>query len=189
MNINYSIRLLTFCFVWLFAIGSTKAEVVMESLPSRTEVVTIMNHVNKTWQQRNPHLGNHFWNRAVYHVGNMAAYEVAKEQQYLDYSTAWAEHNYWWGATSNDTTEWSSSYGEGGKYVLFGDNQICFQIYADLYNYDPNHDARKIERALGVMNYEINTDYNEYIWWVDGMFMVMPTMVKLSKKHGSISHT
>ena len=50
------------------------------------------------------------------------------------------------------------------------------QIYADLYNYDPNHDARKIERALGVMNYEINTDYNEYIWWVDGMFMVMPTM-------------
>lgn len=179
MNINYSIRLLTFCFVWLFAIGSTKAEAVMESLPSRTEVVTIMNHVNKTWQQRNPRHGNHFWNRAVYHVGNMAAYDVAKEQQYLDYSTAWAEHNYWWGATSNDTTEWSSSYGEGGKYVLFGDNQICFQIYADLYNYDPNHDARKIERALGVMNYEINTDYNEYIWWVDGMFMVMPTMVKL----------
>lgn len=62
----------------------------MESLPSRTEVVTIMNHVNKTWQQRNPRHGNHFWNRAVYHVGNMAAYEVAKEQQYLDYSTAWA---------------------------------------------------------------------------------------------------
>ena len=53
----------------------------MESLPSRTEVVTIMNHVNKTWQQRNPRHGNHFWNRAVYHVGNIAAYEVAKEQQ------------------------------------------------------------------------------------------------------------
>ena len=155
------------------------ADTTLDVLPGKTEVLTILNNVNRTWQKRNPSHGNFFWNRAVYHVGNMEAYSVTNDSQYIDYSTAWAEHNNWCGATSNDTTEWSSSYGEGGKYVLFGDNQICFQVYADLYNYDNRSDEKKIQRALGVMSYQITTDYNEYLWWVDGMFMVMPTMVKL----------
>ena len=158
--------------------GAT-ADTTLDLLPGKTEVLSILNNVNRTWQERNPSHGNFFWNRAVYHVGNMEAYSVTNDSQYLDYSTAWAEHNNWCGATSNDTTEWSSSYGEGGKYVLFGDNQICFQVYADLYNYDNRSDERKIQRALGVMGYQITTGYNEYLWWVDGMFMVMPTMVKL----------
>ena len=158
--------------------GAT-ADTTLDLLPGKTEMLTILNHVNKTWQEKNKTHGNFFWNRAVYHVGNMEAYSVTGESLYLDYSTAWAERNNWCGATSNDTTEWSSSYGEGGKYVLFGDNQICFQVYADLYNYDNRSDEKKIERALGVMGYQITTGYNEYLWWVDGMFMVMPTMVKL----------
>ncbi len=149
------------------------------TLPGRTEVLTVLNHVNRTWQQRNPRHGNHFWNRAVYHVGNMEAYAVTANDDYKAYSTAWAERNAWCGATSNDTAQWSYSYGEGGRYVLFGDNQVCFQVYADLFCLDADHDTAKIARALGVMDYQMQTANDDYLWWVDGMFMVMPTMAKL----------
>ncbi len=150
------------------------------TLPLQDDVLHILTTVNDTWQQRNPTHGNFFWNRAVYHVGNMAAYAVTQNPQYLDFSTAWAEHNNWWGATGTDKSKWIyNRYGEGGNFVLFGDNQICFQIYADLYNLDPAKDPKKIERALEVMEYEISTSNVDYLFWVDGLFMVMPIMTKL----------
>lgn len=150
------------------------------TLPLQDDVLHILTTVNDTWQQRNPTHGNYFWNRAVYHVGNMAAYAVTQNPQYLDFSTAWAEHNQWRGASGTDKSQWIyDRYGEGGNFVLFGDNQICFQIYADLYNLDPTHDPQKIARALEVMGYEISTSNVDYLWWVDGLFMVMPIMTKL----------
>jgi rhamnogalacturonyl hydrolase YesR len=161
------------------ALTADSADSAAYTLPGRTEVLSVLRHVNNTWQQRNTRHGNHFWNRAVYHIGNMEAYGVTEEQQYLDYSTAWAEKNAWSGAQSNDTAQWAYTYGEGGRYVLFGDNQACFQVYADLFNLDANHDTAKIARAMGVMDYQMQTANNDYLWWVDGMFMVMPTMAKL----------
>ena len=62
----------------------------------------------------------------------------------------WAEHNQWKGAKSDDKTCWKYSYGESDDYVLFGDYQICFQTYADLYNLEP--DTQKIARAREVEN-------------------------------------
>ena len=54
--------------------------------------------------------------------------------QWLDYSIRWAEHNHWQGATETDKSKWKyKNYGEGQDYVLFGDWQICFQTYIDLY--------------------------------------------------------
>ncbi|MBQ3781578.1 MAG: glycoside hydrolase family 88 protein [Bacteroidaceae bacterium] len=150
------------------------------TLPLQDDVLSILTTVNDTWQQRNPTHGNFFWNRAVYHVGNMAAYAVTQNPQYAAFSTAWAEHNNWWGATGTDKSKWIyNRYGEGGDFVLFGDNQICFQIYADLYNLDSVKDPNKIARALEVMGYEISTSNVDYLWWVDGLFMVMPIMTKL----------
>ena len=150
------------------------------TLPDKDDVLAILNTVNQTWQQRNPTHGDYFWNRAVYHIGNVAAYKATGDEAYRDFSTAWAQHNNWWGATGTDKTKWQyKTYGEGANWVLFGDNQVCFQVYADLYNLDPAHDAKKIERALEVMGYEINTTAVDYLWWVDGLFMVMPIMTKL----------
>ena len=152
----------------------------MQTLPVKDDVMAILNTVNQTWQQRNATHGNYFWNRAVYHIGNMAAYDVTGDAAYLDFSTAWANKSNWWGATGTDKSKWKyATYGEGADWVLFGDNQVCFQVYADLYNLDPVHDAKKIERALEVMGYEISTSNVDYLWWVDGLFMVMPIMTKL----------
>ena len=152
----------------------------MRDVLNRDDVLAILNTVNETWQARNTTHGDYFWNRAVYHIGNMAAYDVTGRQQYLDYSTAWAQKSNWWGAKGTDKSQWQyKTYGEGANWVLFGDNQVCFQTYIDLYNLDPAHDTKKIERALEVMGYEISTSAVDYLWWVDGLFMVMPIMTKL----------
>ncbi len=152
----------------------------MTNLPKKDDVLFILNSVNQTWQEKHPTHGDFFWNRAVYYIGNMHAYEVTQNQDYLDYATAWAVRNNWRGRDgSSDPTQWKWTYGESYNYVLFGDNQVCFQVYADLYNLDPNHDPSKIARALEVMGYEISTDEEGYLWWVDGLFMVMPVLSKL----------
>ena len=152
----------------------------MTEVFNRDDIMAVLNTVNQTWQQRNPSHGDYFWNRAVYHIGNMEAYAVTGDQQYSDFSTAWAQKSNWWGAKGTNKDQWQyKTYGEGANWVLFGDNQVCFQVYIDLYNLDPAHDAKKIERALEVMGYEISTEETDYLWWVDGLFMVMPIMTKL----------
>ena len=107
----------------------------------------------------------------------MEAYFLTKQPEYLEYSKAWAEHNEWKGAKSDHKENWKYSYGESDDYVLFGDYQICFQTYADLYNMEP--DTQKIARAREVMEYQMSTPNHDYWWWADGLYMVMPVMTKM----------
>lgn len=147
------------------------------------EVIEIIHKVNHYWQTKNPVHGRSFWDNAAYHTGNMEAYFLTKEPAYLNYSQAWAVHNEWKGAKEADQAKWKYSYGESDEYVLFGDYQICFQTYADLYNIAP--DEKKIARARQVMEYQMSTDKNDYWWWSDGLYMVMPVMTKLYKITGN----
>ena len=153
------------------------------SLPLKNEVRAVLDKVNIHWQSTHPTHGDHFWNRAVYHTGNMAAYAVTGDRNYLKYSLEWAEHNKWMGQTGTDKTKWIYSYGEKPEYVLFGDNQICFQVYADLYRLLGGEE--KIARAREVMEYQMSTPQKDYWWWVDGFYMVMPVMTKLYAATGN----
>lgn len=144
---------------------------------STGDVLNIIRKVNDYWQTTNPTHGNSFWHHAAYHTGNLAAYEVTLNESYLKFSEVWAEQNKWMGAQSNDTANWKYSYGESDEYVLFGDFQICFQVYIDLYNMSP--DENKIARAKAVMEYQMSTPQSDYWWWADGLYMVMPVMTKL----------
>ncbi len=139
----------------------------------------IIARVNNYWQENNPAEVNPFWDNAAYHTGNMEAYRLTGNDAWLDYSQRWAEHNEWKGAKSDDRSKWKYNYGETDEHVLFGDWQICFQTYADLYNLLP--DDRRIKRAREVMEYEMSTPANDYWWWADGLYMVMPVMTKLYK--------
>ncbi len=145
--------------------------------PRNTEVIQLIKEVNNHWQSNNPHHGSSFWHNAAYHTGNLAAYEVTQDTNYLNYSVAWADFNKWSGATSNDTSEWVYDYGESEEFVLFGDWQICFQVYCDLYKIEPND--YKIDRARQVMEYQMRTSKDNYLWWIDGLYMVMPVMTRL----------
>lgn len=146
-------------------------------------VVGIIRQVNDYWQRNHPAEVSSFWDTAVYHTGNMAAYQLLCDSSYLDYSLRWAVHNQWSGARGKDRSQWKYSYGETDDFVLFGDQQVCFQTYADLYNIIP--DYQKISRSQEVMEHEMTTNNNDYWWWSDGLYMVMPVMTKLYKITGS----
>ena len=147
------------------------------------DVEDVIRKVNTYWQSNNSAEVRSFWDNAAYHTGNMEVYKLLKDKQMLNYSMRWAEHNHWKGATEPDPAKWKyKQYGEGQDYVLFGDWQICFQTYIDLYNLAPS--KKKIARAKEVMSYEANSKAHDYWWWADALYMVMPVMTKMYKLTG-----
>lgn len=180
MKIKYILFLITICCLTLScavkkgpAIGSSKKE-----------VLDLIKKVNYHWQNNHPVHGNSFWHVAAYHTGNMEAYDITGIDDFKKYSEGWAIKNEWKGAKSNDRSTWKYNYGEKDDYVLFGDWQICFQVYIDLYNLDGQKDKHKIVRAIEVMEYQMSTPNTDYWWWADGLYMVMPVMTKLYKLTG-----
>jgi len=167
-----------------FLLGCWGQKVNQSSIShSKEDVLAVINKVNSYWQNQNPEPGRAFWDIAAYHTGNMEVYFLTKNEDYRKYSENWAEHNQWMGAKSNKKEEWKYKYGETDDHVLFGDWQICFQTYIDLYNIQK--DEKKIKRAIEVMEYEMSTPGNDYWWWADGLYMVMPVMTKLYKITGN----
>ncbi len=167
------------------ALMAAGTAVTVHAAPAResAKVRQAIERVNDHWQATNSPKCRAFWDNAAYHTGNMEAYHLTGNERWRKYSEDWAEHNEWKGAKSNDFTEWKYSYGESDDYVLFGDWQICFQTYADLYNLLP--EDRRIARARRVMEYEMATPRNDYWWWADGLYMVMPVMTKLYRITGN----
>lgn len=144
----------------------------------KSNVTKTILKVNDKWQENHDvNKQKPFWHQSTYHIGNLEAYKVTKKEEYLNYTTKWAENNKWSGARSQNVQEWKFSYGEKDDYVLFGDWQACFQVYIDLYNMIP--EERKIARAKEVMGYQVSTEENKYWWWIDGLFMVMPVMPRM----------
>ena len=156
------------------------------------EVKDMIRKVNTYWQTNNPAEVRSFWDNAAYHTGNMEVYKLFKESgnesqetvnQMLDYSIRWAEHNQWKGATEPDPANWKyKEYGEGQDYVLFGDWQICFQTYIDLYQI--KNEEIRVKRAKEVMGYEADSRAHDYWWWADALYMVMPVMTKMYRLTG-----
>lgn len=160
-------------------VGSAVSQAAASTTKESAQVREIIAKVNNHWQQTHSPETSPFWHPAAYHTGNMEAYFLTGNEQWLDYSQKWAEHNEWKGARSDDRTKWKYNYGETDEHVLFGDWQICFQTYADLYNILP--EDHRIKRAREVMEYEMSTPQTDYWWWADGLYMVMPVMTKLYK--------
>ena len=159
------------------------------------EVKSVIKKVNTYWQTNNPAEMRSFWDNAAYHTGNMEVYKLLGDQQMLDYSIRWAEHNQWKGATEPDPAKWKyKNYGEGQDYVLFGDWQICFQTYIDLYNIGVRGEKSEVRdymvaRAKEVMGYEADSEANDYWWWADALYMVMPTLTKMYKLTGDTKYS
>ncbi len=151
-------------------------------MKTKADVLEIIRTVNDEWQSENRSQGNAFWNTAVYHVGNMDAYAVTNEEDYREYSRRWAEKNHWEGARSDNREEWKYHYGESDQFVLFGDWQVCFQVYLELNKL--KSEEKRSARAVEVFDYQITTPQVDYIWWSDGLFMVMPAMTEVYKLTG-----
>ena len=150
------------------------------------DIRAVIRQVNGYWQSHHAAEDIPFWHVAAYHTGNMEAYFLTGEQDWLDYSLRWAEHNQWSGAQEKDRSLWRYNYGETDRHVLFGDFQICFQTYVDLYNLLP--DDRRIARAREVMEYEMSLPQDDFWWWADALYMVMPVMTKLYNVTGNVRY-
>lgn len=172
---RYSVAI---CCVAALSALSARPGTTGESLKVRETI----SKVNDKWQREHNPETTPFWHVAAYHTGNMEAYKLTGNPEWLGYSEKWAEHNNWEGATSDNKNAWKYNYGETPDHVLFGDWQICFQTYADLYGNLP--DDKRIRRAREVMEYEMATPNNDYWWWADGLYMVMPVMTKMYKITG-----
>ena len=154
------------------------------AVPPTIEIIT---KVNDYWQQHHSPEVRSFWDEAAYHTGNMEAYKLLGVARWHAYSDAWARYNRWMGAQEKDPAKWKyKTYGEGHDYVLFGDWQICFQTYLDLYELTP--DAYKIARAIEVMDYEVRQPQTDFWWWADALYMVMPVFTKLYKVTGEVKY-
>jgi len=172
---------------WELSTTSSNKKQAQVHQSAAEEVKDIIRKVNTYWQTNNPAEVRAFWDNAAYHTGNIEVYKLLKDQQMLDYSIRWAEHNQWKGATEPDPAKWKyKQYGEGQDYVLFGDWQICFQTYIDLYNLAP--DDKKVARAKEVMGYEASSKAHDYWWWADALYMVMPVMTKMYKLTGDTKY-
>lgn len=171
-------------FVACWAVVLCMAQGVQAKPTEAQEVRQIIERVNGYWQSHNKAEVWSFWDNAAYHTGNMEAYFLTGNEAYRTYSERWATHNEWRGAKSNNRSEWRyETYGESDDFVLFGDYQICFQTYVDLYNLQP--ESHKIARAREVMEYQMSTPQRDYWWWADGLYMVMPVMTKLYRVTGN----
>ncbi len=155
--------------------------------PPTLSTIDMITRVNNYWQQNHPPEVRAFWDEAAYPTGNMEACRLLGNARWLDYSTTWARHNRWMGAQEKDPAKWKyKNYGEGQDYVLFGDWQICFQTYLDLYELNP--DSYKIKRAIEVMDTECRSQATDFWWWADALYMVMPVFTKLYKTTGEVKY-
>lgn len=173
----------TITFLAAAIMSAASASAAPDTAKEAAKVRGIITKVNNHWQQTNPPETRSFWDNAAYHTGNMEAYFLTGNEEWKNYSERWAEYNEWKGAKGTDRSRWKYDYGETDDHVLFGDWQICFQTYADLYRILP--DDRRIRRAREVMEYEMSTPRNDYWWWADGLYMVMPVMTKMHRITGN----
>ena len=178
------LTLLLIALAVCFTADAKRKKKVVPKPPSTIEIIT---KVNDQWQATHRPEVRSFWDEAAYHTGNMEAYKLLSNARWLAYSDAWARYNLWQGAREKDPSKWKyANYGEGQDYVLFGDWQICFQTYLDIYEMQP--DDYKIARALEVMDYEVRQPQNDFWWWADALYMVMPVMTKLYKTTGDVKY-
>lgn len=168
-------------FILLVAIASVAVAT------SSRDVLATIEKVNNYWQEHNSPYKRAFWDNAAYYTGNMEAYRLLGRTEWYQYSDRWCRHNQWKGAKSDDRRNWKYAwYGEGDDFVLFGDWQICFQTYVDMYNLVPAE--YKVARAKEVMGYECAMQDNKFWWWADALYMVMPVMTKMYLLTGEVQY-
>ena len=119
------------------------------------------------WNQANN------WEHGALFTGLMAAYEVTKDETYLEATRSWAE-KYNWRLTNDNTRH--------------ADHHCCAQAYLELFfldDADPNRLSHTIENNDRIVNdpYHFYCDsHSSSVWsWCDALYMHPPVMARLSR--------
>jgi len=136
-----------------------------QQLPTKSEVISKMKLVNDYWISQHADPGNNQWARAAYFTGNMDFYKIYPKESYLQYSKLWA-NNSGWGLN-------------GGTSTRNADNQICGQVYIDLYTMDSVKVPSKIAAIKTSVDNMVNSTKSDDWWWIDALYMAMPVFTRL----------
>ena len=123
-----------------------------------------------------------WWANSVYHIGSIELYKVSRDPRLFQYTLQWAQHNQFMGATEPNQRKWR--FREPlpfHTFVLAGEWQVCFQVYADLANI--TGDSTMCRRALEVYDFQAKTLNVNYWNWEDALFMAMPAMAKIYNRN------
>jgi rhamnogalacturonyl hydrolase YesR len=160
-NLLQSIVILSVVLLPSYFIRAAETE-----LPSKSNIISTAQQINDYWIINHPDPGNNLWARSAYFAGNMELYKVFPKQAYLNYAVAWAEKNRWAISGSSSTTN--------------ADNHACGQVYIDLFLLDGAKDIAKIAGIKNAIDHRIaNNVVSSDWWWVDALFMGMPTITRL----------
>jgi rhamnogalacturonyl hydrolase YesR len=95
----------------------------------------------------------------------MAAYDVLKKEEYLQYAIDWANKHEW------------KFYDDENYNTTNADNQICGQTYIKIHEMLPH--IGTLENIRKSMEFTLNDPNNDYWWWVDTMYMALPLYTKM----------
>lgn len=130
-----------------------------------TGIATTMTRVNDYWIAHNANPRDTSWVTGAYFTGDLAAAGALGNTQYSTYAQKWAT-----------TAKFAL---KGGGTNTNADDQSVGQSYLELYNADPAHPPADIaqinQSVLTMVNRPAVTDW----WWVDALFMAMPSFAKL----------
>lgn len=123
------------------------------------EIKALMEKVNDYWIAQNPEPGNCDWERAAYFLGNMAAYEILKKPDYLEYAVRWADANGW------------NFYHNQEHCTINADTLSCGETYMDLM--EKYGVQGRMDHIQKTMEWTAQDPANDYWWWVDAIYMAL----------------
>ncbi len=142
------------------------------------EVLLSAYKVDSAYQSRESYRTDAFWDFGVYHVGNLEFCKLTDNKNLRDYTIRWAEYNDWKGAKEPNPMRWNYRTPlRVEQNVMFADYQICFQVYLDLNEKDPNE--KKVQRTFEVLDFQTGLQLNDFWYWMDALFMAMPSFTRL----------
>ncbi len=136
----------------------------MESLIQLKELA---NKVNTYWQKKYQSPGNCAWEHSCYLLGNMAAYELTQNDDFLSYALKWADCNNW------------SFYIDVKDGMDYGNDLLCGNIYFQLSDI-----TKRIynQSVTDIMNECLKDKKCDYWWWIDAIYMALPFFCLMGNK-------
>jgi rhamnogalacturonyl hydrolase YesR len=116
------------------------------------------------------------WERGAFYTGIMGAYQVTKDEEYLDQAIKWSKENNW-ELNKNRLGYW------------FADNQTCSQTYLDIYFLKGGEEKiAHVKKIVDEMAAKPPKGREEW-WWCDSLYMAPAAFVRLSKAAGDEKYT
>ena len=101
-------------------------------------------------------------------LGNIAAYEMTKNQAYLDYALKWARDNGW---------RFHEQRNQKGTAVN-ANSMICGDSYLSLLKICPQEGTDKY--MIAETDELADNPENDDWWWIDSVYMAFPFLQKMS---------